>query len=224
MLAQRNDGGVQVIRVFLVDDHELVLRGVKELVSAEADMEVVGQAGSAATALAGIGEAKPDVAVLDISLGDGSGIEVCRAVTAEHETVACLMLTSVLDERALIEAEAAGAAGFCLKSIGSNDLIESIRKVAGGARLLDPVEVRSARRHLQERGEAVVDDLTPQETKIFELIGKGYSNRQIADEMYIAEKTVKNYVSNMFAKLGVERRTQAAALAARLSEREAEWK
>ncbi len=225
-VAESGDWGKDsmVIAVFLLDDHEMIRRGVAEVIEQQADMTVVGEANSASSALHAVARAAPRVAVLDISLGDGSGLDVCREITERHPEVACLMLTSVIDDRALIEAEAAGAAGFCLKTIGSNNLIEAIRKVATGARLLDAVEVRMARRRLEERGDGLIETLTPQERNIFDLIGKGLSNRQIADEMFLAEKTVKNYVSNLFVKLGITRRTEAAALAARREERESSWR
>lgn len=210
--------------MFLLDDHEMVRRGVADLVNAQTDMTVIGEAGAAKDALVALSRAVPDVAVLDISLGDGNGIDVCGQITQAHPEVACLMLTSVVDDRALIAAEAAGAAGFSLKTVGSSDLIDSIRAVAAGGRLLDAFEIRLARRRITDRGEGLIETLTDQERRIFDLIGVGRSNRQIADEMYLAEKTVKNYVSKMLAKLGLSRRTEAAALAARLDERESDWR
>jgi DNA-binding NarL/FixJ family response regulator len=208
------------VRVFLLDDHEIVRRGVADLLNAEADMAVVGEVGSAAEALAAVEACKPDVAVLDVRLGDGNGIEVCRDIRSEHPEVACLMLTSFSDDHATIDAAMAGAAGFVLKQVGSGELVEAIRKVAAGVQLLDRAEVRLRMQRLRDSDEGVLLALTPQEQRIFTLIGDGFSNRQIADEMFLAEKTVKNYVSNLFAKLGISRRTQAAALAARLDERE----
>lgn len=207
------------VRVFLLDDHEIVRRGVADVLNAEEDLDVVGEHGSAAGALAAIAACKPDVAVLDVRLGDGSGIEVCRDVRAEHPEIACLMLTSFSDDEALLDAAMAGAAGYVLKQIRVNDLTESIRKVADGVQLLDRAEVRMRMRRLSETEQGVLRSLTPQELRIFELIGEGLSNRQIADEMFLAEKTVKNYASNLFSKLGISRRTQAAALAARVDER-----
>lgn len=208
------------VRVFLLDDHEIVRRGVADVLNAEDDLEVVGEHGSAAGALAAITNCAPDVAVLDVRLGDGSGIEVCRDVRAEHPEIACLMLTSFSDDEALLDAAVAGAAGYVLKQIRVNDLTESIRKVADGVQLLDRAEVRMRMRRLSETNEGILRSLTPQERRIFELIGDGMSNRQIADEMFLAEKTVKNYASNLFSKLGISRRTQAAALAARVDERQ----
>ena len=211
------------IAVFLLDDHEMVRQGLAQLLSGETDIDVVGDADNAPDAIRMIAELQPDVAVLDISLGTGNGIDVCRTVTAEVPGVACLMLTSVLDERALLAAEEAGAAGFALKSVGSLDLANTIRNVAGGAHEIDAVTLRAARRRLDERGEGLVETLTQQERRIFDLIGEGHSNRQIADTMFLAEKTVKNYVSNVLTKLNVDRRTEVAALAARLTERATVW-
>lgn len=207
------------IRVFLLDDHEIVRRGVADVLGAEADIEVVGEHGSVAGALGAVEACSPDVAVLDVRLGDGTGIEVCRDIRAAHPEISCLMLTSFSDDEALLDAAMAGAAGYVLKQIRTDDLIESIRKVANGVQLLDRAEVRMRMRRLSETEEGVLRSLTAQESKIFELIGEGMSNRQIADEMFLAEKTVKNYASNLFSKLGISRRTQAAALAARVDER-----
>ena len=207
------------IRVFLLDDHEVVRRGVADLVDAESDMAVVGEAGSAADALSEVKRCRPHVAVLDVRLGDGNGIAVCRDIRSDYPEVACLILTSFDDDRAVVDAAMAGAAGFVLKQIRSNDLVESIRAVASGAQLLDRAVTRMAMERLRSSEDGVLDSLTDQERKVFDLIGEGRSNRQIADELFLAEKTVKNYVSNMFAKLGIVRRTEAAALAARIEER-----
>ena len=211
--------GSAPIRVFLLDDHEVVRRGVADLVDAEPDMTVVGQSSSAAETLSEVKRCRPKVAVLDVRLGDGNGISVCRDIRSAHPDVACLILTSFDDDRAIVDAAMAGAAGFVLKQIRSNDLIESIRRVADGAQLLDSAETRMAIDRLRASEEGVLQGLTEQERRVFDLIGEGLSNRQIADELFLAEKTVKNYVSNMFAKLGIVRRTEAAALAARLEER-----
>ena len=183
-------------------------------------MTVVGEAASAAEAMAEIRRCEPDVAVLDVRLGDGNGIEVCRDVRAEHPELPCLILTSFADDQALLEAAMAGAAGYVLKEIRSNELIVSIRKVAAGAQLLDDAEVRMRMRRVRDTEAGMLAELTPQERKIFDLIGDGMSNRQIAGEMHLAEKTVKNYISNLFAKLGVTRRTQAAAMAVRVEEQQ----
>lgn len=208
-----------MIRVFLLDDHEVVRHGVKAALEAEGDMTVVGEAGTAADALADIGASGADVAVLDVRLGDGDGIEVCREITSNHPDIKSLILTSFDSDRALVDAGLAGAAGFVLKQIRSAELIESIRKVAAGRQILDDAEIRMAMRRLRDSEEGRLHDLTPQEQRIFDLIGDGMTNRQIAQEMYLAEKTVKNYVSNLLAKLGMSRRTEAAALSARLEER-----
>jgi DNA-binding NarL/FixJ family response regulator len=208
-----------IIRVFLLDDHEVVRRGIAATLEAEADLTVVGEAASAADALDAVRACDPDVAVLDVRLGDGSGIDVCRQITSELEEVRALILTSFDSDRALVDAGLAGASGFVLKEIRGTQLIEAIRQVAAGRRLLDDAEVRLALRRLRESEEGRLYDLTPQERRIFDLIGEGRTNRQIAREMYLAEKTVKNYVSNLLAKLGMSRRTEAAALAARLEER-----
>ncbi len=210
-----------MIRVFLLDDHEVVRRGVAAALEAEDDLTVVGEAGTAEEALAAIRENTPDVAVLDVRLGEGehNGIDVCRQITTEFSDVKVLILTSFDSDRALVDAGLAGASGFLLKQIRSNELIDTIRGVADGRRYLDDAEIRLASRRLRESEEGRLDDLTAQERRIFDLIGEGYTNRQIAQEMYLAEKTVKNYVSNLLAKLGMSRRTEAAALAARLVER-----
>lgn len=207
------------IRVYLLDDHEVVRRGVGELLGAEPDLLVVGEGGSAARALAEVEACRPDVAVLDVRLGDGSGVEVCRDIRSNHPEVGCLMLTSFSDDQALVDAGMAGAAGYVLKKVRGNDIVTAIRKVAAGVQLLDSATVRMALRRLHDSEVGPVDDLTPQERRIFDLIGDGCSNRQIADQMNLAEKTVKNYVSNLLAKLGMRRRTEAAAYAARLDER-----
>ena len=210
----------QPTRVFLLDDHEIVRRGLAGLINAEDDMVVVGEASAAAEALGEIRRCEPDVAVLDVRLGDGNGIEVCREVRVEHPDLPCLILTSFADDQALLEAAMAGAAGYVLKEIRSNELIVSIRKVAAGAQLLDDAEVRMRMRRVRDTEAGMLSELTPQERRIFDLIGEGMSNRQIADELHLAEKTVKNYISNLFAKLGVTRRTQAAAMAVRVEEQQ----
>lgn len=209
----------QPIRVFLLDDHEVVRRGVAELVNSNDDMEVVSESGSATDAARIVGANQPDVAVLDVRLGDGNGIEVCRDITSNYPNVACLILTSFSDDRALVDAAMAGAKGYVLKQIRGNELVDSIRSVASGATLLDSATVRLCMQRLKNSDEGVIETLTSQEHKIFDLIGEGYSNRQIADELFLAEKTVKNYVSNMLSKLGMSRRTEAAAFAARIDER-----
>jgi len=212
-----DNGGM--IRVFLLDDHEVVRRGIAATLEAEDDITVVGEAGSAADALEEVRRCEPDVAVLDVRLGEGNGIDVCREIASEFPQVRSLILTSFDNDRALVDAGLAGASGFILKQIRGNELIDAIRGVAAGRRYLDDAEVRLAVRRLRDSEEGRLDDLTPQERRIFDLIGEGYTNRQIAKDMYLAEKTVKNYVSNLLAKLGMSRRTEAAALSARLEER-----
>ncbi|RFS83529.1 DNA-binding response regulator [Actinomadura spongiicola] len=209
----------RTIRVFLMDDHEVVRRGVAALLSAEDDIEIVGEAGTATEALARIPAARPDVAVLDVRLPDGDGVTVCRELRSQMPELACLMLTSFDDEDALFEAVMAGAAGYVLKQIHGSDLVGAVRTVATGQSLLDP---RSTARMLerirtrQEKKKDPLQGLTEQERHILELIGEGLTNRQIGERLFLAEKTVKNYISNIFAKLGMSRRTQAAALAAQL--------
>ncbi|MGB3737187.1 MAG: response regulator transcription factor [Ilumatobacter sp.] len=208
-----------MIRIFLLDDHELVRQGVKAALEAEGDMIVVAEASNSAQAIEAVSECRPDVAVLDVRLGDGNGIDVCRDITSEHPNVKSLILTSFDSDRALVDAGLAGAAGFVLKQIRSTQLIDAIRTVAAGRQLLDNAEVRMAMRRLRDSEEGRLFDLTAQEHRIFDYIGDGMTNRQIAQEMYLAEKTVKNYVSNLLAKLNMSRRTEAAALSARLDER-----
>jgi DNA-binding NarL/FixJ family response regulator len=208
-----------MIRVFLLDDHEVVRQGVKAALEVEGDMTVVGESGTATDALEIVGACRPDVAILDVRLGDGNGIEVCREITSTHPDVKALILTSFDSDRALVDAGLAGAAGFVLKQIRSAELIDAIRKVHEGRILLDDAEIRMAMRRLRNSDEGRLHDLTSQEQRIFDLIGDGKTNRQIAHDMYLAEKTVKNYVSNLLAKLGMSRRTEAAALSARLEER-----
>ncbi len=208
-----------MINIFLLDDHEVVRQGVKAALEAEHDMTVVGEASGAGHALDAVRSCRPDVAVLDVRLGDGNGIDVCREITSEFPSVKSLILTSFDSDRAVVDAGLAGAAGFVLKQIRSTELINAIRHVAAGRQILDDAEVRMAMRRLRESEEGRLFDLTPQEQRIFDYIGEGMTNRQIATEMYLAEKTVKNYVSNLLTKLGMSRRTEAAALSARLEER-----
>ncbi|HEU4544223.1 MAG TPA: response regulator transcription factor [Jiangellaceae bacterium] len=210
--------GEQPIKVFLLDDHEVVRRGVAALLSAEPDLEVVGEASNASQALARIPALRPDVAILDVRLPDGDGVSVCREIRSRMPEVACLMLTSFADDDALFDSVMAGASGYVLKQIHGTDLVGAVRTVASGQSLLDP---RSTARMLERlREQANRKDplaaLSDQERRILELIGEGLTNRQIGERMYLAEKTVKNYVSNLLAKLDMQRRTQAAALAAQL--------
>ena len=206
------------IKVFLLDDHEIVRRGVKDLLEAEDDITVIGEAGTASSALARIPALKPDVAVLDVRLPDGDGVSVCRDIRSQMPQVACLMLTSFGDDEALFDAIMAGAAGYVLKQIRGTDLVGAVRTVASGRSLLDPEAASRvmARMRDQSRRSDPLAALTGQERKILELIGEGLTNRQIGERLFLAEKTVKNYVSALFAKLGMERRTQAAAYAARI--------
>ena len=212
--------GTGVIRVFLLDDHEVVRRGVRELLDAEDDIEVVGEADTAERALARVPAVRPDVAILDVRLPDGDGIAVCREIRSSSEDVACLMLTSFSDDEALMQAIMAGAAGYLLKQIRGNDIVDAVRRVATGASLLDPATVARVTERLRQPSEEDerMARLTSQERKILALIADGLTNRQIANEMHLAEKTVKNYVSNLLAKLGMERRTQAAVFATRLDQ------
>lgn len=206
------------VQVFLLDDHEVVRRGVRDLLEAEADIEVVGEAGTCAQALARIPALRPDVAVLDVRLPDGDGVTVCRELRDRMPELACLMLTSFDDDDALLDAIMAGAAGYVLKQVKGSDLVSAVRTVASGQSMLDPATTRklmeSLRHHEESPAEAALSQLTPREREILALVGEGRTNRQIGQELYLAEKTVKNHVSRLLAKLGVERRLQAAVLAA----------
>ena len=204
------------IRVFLLDDHEIVRRGVRDLLEAEPDLTVIGEAGTAASALARIPALKPDVAVLDIRLPDGDGVTVCRDLRSKMPQLACLMLTSFSDDEALFDAIMAGAAGYVLKQIRGTDLVGAIRTIASGQSLLDPEAASRVMRRMRDQATATdpLAGLTDQERRILALIGEGLTNRQIGDRLFLAEKTVKNYVSALFAKLGMQRRAQAAAYAA----------
>ena len=206
------------IRVFLLDDHEVVRRGLHDLLESEGDIEIVGESGSAREATARIPALRPDVAVLDARLPDGSGIDVCRDVRSTDPSIKALILTSYDDDEALFAAIMAGAAGYVLKQIGAGDLVDSVRRVAAGQSLIDPQlmakvleRVRSGPPEHEE-----LAGLTEQERKILALIAEGMTNRQIGERLYLAEKTVKNYVSSILSKLGLERRTQAAVLASKL--------
>ncbi|MDT0545432.1 response regulator transcription factor [Streptomyces sp. DSM 41529] len=225
------------ITIFLLDDHEILRRGVHELLSGEPDMAVVGEAGTVAEALARIPDAHPDVALLDLRLPDGSGVEVCREVRAHHPEVRCLMLSSFADDTALIDAIMAGAYGYVLKDIGSDELLAAVRDVAAGRSLLDPAATARMLERVRAGGGAGLStgtgtgmaaarlgddlsaDLTDQERRILVLIGEGLTNRAIGERLHLAEKTIKNYVSGVLAKLGMERRSQAAAYVARFQAR-----
>jgi two-component system, NarL family, response regulator DevR len=208
------------IRVFLLDDHEVVRRGVRELLESADDLEVVGEAGTANEALQRIPATMPDVAILDVRLPDGTGIEVCRDIRSQMPDLKCLMLTSFNDDEALFDAIMAGAAGYVLKEVRGSDLIDSVRRVAAGQSLLDPiVTARVIERLRNPPHDSLTDSLSPQESAILSHLADGLTNRQIAEQMFLAEKTVKNYVSNLLSKLGMDHRTQAAVYAARLAER-----
>jgi two-component system response regulator DevR len=210
------------IKVFLLDDHEIVRRGLRELLESAGDMEVVAEAGTAEEALRRLPVANPDVAVLDVRLPDGNGVEVCREIRSRMPAVHCLMLTSYADDEALFDAIMAGASGYVLKQIRATELVDAVRKVAAGQSLLDPGVTARVLERL--RSGTVTDEklegLTDQERRILDLLAEGLTNREIADRMYLAEKTVKNYVSNLLSKMGMQRRTEAAVYAARLSERQ----
>ena len=214
--------GAGVTRVFLLDDHEIVRRGLRELLESADDLEVVAEAGTAEEAMRRLPSAKPDVAVLDVRLPDGNGVEVCRDIRSSMPSVHCLMLTSYADDEALFDAIMAGASGYVLKQIRGAELIDAIRKVAAGQSLLDPGVTARVLERL--RAGTVTDEklegLTDQERRILDLLAEGMTNREIADRMFLAEKTVKNYVSNLLSKMGMQRRTEAAVYAARLNERQ----
>jgi len=209
-----------VIRVFLVDDHEIVRRGIAELIDRERDLEVVGEAAAARGTLARIAATRPDVAVLDVKLPDGSGIDLCRAIRSAHPDLPCLMLTAYDDDEASQSAVLAGASGYVLKDIRGQKLVEAIRTVAAGGSLISAVVAERIRAKLtapegtRPPGAAAGPDLTLRERQVLDLIAEGLTNRQIGERLGLAEKTVKNYVSELLAKLGMERRTQAAVYGA----------
>lgn len=206
------------VRVFLLDDHEIVRQGIRTFLEASGDIEVVGESGSAVEAAARIPALRPDVAILDARLPDGSGIEVCRTVRSVDPTINALILTSYDDDEALFSAIMAGASGYVLKEVKSSDLLSAVRHVAAGMSLIDPTltarVLERVRNPVTKAPELA--ELTDQEMQLLEYIAEGLTNRQIGERMYLAEKTVKNYVSSVLSKLGVERRTQAAVLAAKL--------
>lgn len=206
------------IRVFLVDDHEVVRRGVRDLLEQCDDIEVVGEAGTAEEALSRIPPTRPNVAVIDMRLPDGNGVEVCREVRSNDASINCLILTSFADDEALFDSIMAGASGYLLKQVKGTDFVEAVRRVAGGQSLLAPEVTAQVLERLRKGPEedARLGRLTEQERKILDLIAEGLTNRQIAERMFLAEKTVKNYVSHLLAKLGMERRTEAAVFATRL--------
>src|SRR6476660_9618502 len=209
------------IRVFLLDDHEIVRRGVRELLETQDDIEVVGEAGTAEEGVARIPATKPDIAIVDMRLPDGNGVEVCREVRSIDGSIQCLILTSFSDDEALFDSIMAGAAGYLLKQIKGTDLVDAVRRVASGQSLLDPSVTA---RILERLRSGPAEDerlarLTEKERKILDLIAEGLTNRQIGERMFLAEKTVKNYVSNLLSKLGMERRTEAAVFAAKLPQK-----
>jgi len=205
----------QPIKVFLLDDHEIVRRGIKELLEAEGDIVVVGESGLAQEATRRIPALRPDVAILDGRLPDGSGIDVCRDVRSVDPSIKALILTSYDDDDALFAAIMAGAAGYILKQVRGNDFVDTVRRVAAGQSTLDPSVTAQVLERVRTGPprDKELEALTAQEQKILELIGEGMTNRQIAERMFLAEKTVKNYVSSMLAKLGLNSRTQAAIFA-----------
>lgn len=206
------------IRVFLLDDHEIVRRGLADLLELERDIEVVGEAGNKADALHRLPACRPDVAILDVRLPDGSGVDVCREIRDTMPGTRALMLTSYTDDEALFDAIMAGASGYVLKEIRGSALVDAVRRIASGQSLLDPAATQRVLDRLRKSDDVdeSLSGLSEQERKILVLIGEGMTNRQIGENLHLAEKTVKNYVSSLLAKLGMERRTQVAAYAARL--------
>ncbi|WP_406630985.1 response regulator [Amycolatopsis sp. WGS_07] len=208
-----------MLRVFLVDDHEVVRRGVADLLEEDDELTVVGQAGDVSQALARIPALRPDVAVLDVRLPDGNGIELARELRSRSPELKCLMLTSYTDEQAMLDAVLAGAAGYVIKDIKGLDLISAVRDVGAGKSLLDAHAAAALMAKLRDSAEkqrGPLSQLSEQERTLLALIGEGLTNRQISERMFLAEKTVKNYVSRLLTKLGMERRTQAAVLATEL--------
>jgi DNA-binding NarL/FixJ family response regulator len=209
--------GDQRIGVFLLDDHEVVRRGLRQVLTAESDMVVVGDDGEAKSALPRILDLRPDVAVLDVRLPDGDGISLCREIRSRLPGTACLMLTSFTDDQAMVGSIIAGAAGYVLKTSRAADLVSAVRASAAGTSLIDPVAAQQAIERLREQTVSMtfISALTDQERRVLELLGEGLSNRQIAQRLSLAEKTVKNYVASLLSKLGMQRRSQAAAYVAR---------
>ncbi|MDH3399080.1 MAG: response regulator transcription factor [Acidimicrobiia bacterium] len=209
------------LRLLIVDDHEIVRQGLKALLDAQEDIEVVGEAGTAEEGVRRVGYDSPDVVVMDVRLPDATGIEACREIRSRWPNIKVLMLTSFADEEALFASIVAGASGYVLKRIKGDELVESVRRVGRGESLLDPTMTERVFRKIrgEEPDDPLLARLSPQERKILDLIADGLTNREIADEMFLAEKTVKNYVSNLLSKLEMTRRTEAAAYAARLAAR-----
>jgi two-component system, NarL family, response regulator DevR len=210
------------VRVFLLDDHQLVREGIRTLLETDEEIEVVGEAGTAQEALSRIPLAKPDVAILDVRLEDGSGIEVCRDVRSAVPGLACLMLTSFADDEALYASVLAGAAGFVLKQIKARDLIEDVKKVAAGASLMDPRAVARVVERIANptAGDPVLEALSPQERRVLDLIAEGMTNKRIAETMFLAEHTVKNYITGLLRKLKMTSRTEAAIYATKVKTEE----
>jgi DNA-binding NarL/FixJ family response regulator len=206
------------IRVFILDDHEMVREGIRSLLETDEDLEVVGDAASAAEARTRIPLARPDVAILDVRLEDGSGIEVCRDVRSAHPEISCLMLTSYADDEALFASVMAGAAGYVLKQIRGRDLVEDVKKVASGASLMDPRAVARVVERIAHPPTTppALAQLSPQERRLLEFIAEGLTNRHIAEAMFLSEKTVKNYVTGLLSKLNMSNRTEAAVFATKL--------
>lgn len=209
------------MRVLLVDDHEVVRRGLRAVIEAQDDIDVVGEAGTCREAVRRVGFDEPDLVVLDVRLPDGSGVEACREIRERFPDVRVLMLTSYADDNVLMESIMAGASGYVLKRIDTTELLESIRRVGRGESLLDSAMTDKLFRKLRGEGpeDPLLSRLSPQERRLLDHLSSGLTNREIADKMFLAEKTVKNYVSNVLAKLGMNRRSEAAAYAARLAAR-----
>ncbi|MER5448680.1 response regulator [Streptomyces sp. NPDC059690] len=224
MADSRRPGPDEPIRVFLLDDHEVVRRGVHDLLNDEPDISVVGEAATAEQALVRVPALRPHVAVLDVRLPDGDGVSVCRELRSRMPELSCLMLTSFDDEEALLDSIMAGASGYVLKQIQGSDLVSAVRTVASGQSLLDPsatTRLMARLRHDQRQEEEpdALPGLTDREREILALIGEGLTNRQIGQRLFLAEKTVKNHISRLLAKLGVERRIQAAVIATQAQDR-----
>jgi DNA-binding NarL/FixJ family response regulator len=205
------------ITVFLLDDHEIVRRGLRDLLEGEGDIEVVGEASTAEQAVGRVHALDPDVAVLDVRLEEGNGIEACRDIRSLHPRTACLILTSFSDDEALFQAIMAGAAGYLLKQIRSTDLVDAVRRVAAGQNLLDPAVTARVLERLRRgpKEDERLARLTDQEHQVLELLAEGMTNRQIGEHLHLAEKTVKNYVTSLRSKMGMTRRTEAAVYAVR---------
>jgi two-component system response regulator DevR len=208
----------QTVRIFLLDDHEVVRRGIAELLAAVPDFEIVGEAGTAEQALPRILASRPDVAILDARLPDGSGIDICRDVRSALPTTYCLILTSYDDQDAVLASVLAGASGYVLKEVRTSGLVDAIRQAALGRSLIDPAVIAKVMERVREGSptDSRLANLTQREREVLELIAGGLTNRQIGERMFLAEKTVKNYVSSLLSKLGMERRTQAAVFGAEL--------